>query len=183
MKEIKNTKSIIESLLFVAEKPVSIKELAEASGIMSSEIQKHLKEIAEDFKEKGIRLIKKDENFHFATAPENSKEVSALLNEELRNELSPAAIEVLAIITYKQPITRGEIEEIRGVNSDYLVKNLLIRGLICEVGRKETVGKPVQYGTTLQFINFFGLHTDENIPKLEEILAQNQTLEVDGEIS
>jgi len=165
----KNPKSIVESLLFVAEKPISIKEIADATGVMAAEIQKFLKEIEEDFREKGIRLIRKGEYFSFVTAPENAKEVSLLLNEELRHDLSQAALETLAIIAYKQPLTRSEIEEIRGVNSDSIVRNLLIRGLIAEVGRKETVGKPIMYGTTMEFVQFFGLDTEESLPKLAEI--------------
>ncbi len=174
MNETKNIKSIIESLLFVTEKPITIKELSVATGVMVSEVQKHLKEIADDFKNRGIRLINKDDLYHFVTAPENSKEVSQLLNEELKSELSPAAIEVLAIITYRQPITRGEIEEIRGVNSDYLVRNLLIRGLICEIGKKETVGRPTMYGTTVEFINFFGLNNNDDLPNLDMILDHDK---------
>jgi len=165
----KNPKSIIESLLFVAEKPISTKEIADATGVMLGEIQKHLKDIEEDFREKGIRLIRKGEYFSFVTAPENAKEVSLLLNEELRHDLSQAALETLAIIAYKQPLTRSEIEEIRGVNSDSIVRNLMIRGLICEVGRKETVGKPIMYGTTMEFVQFFGLDKEESLPKLAEL--------------
>lgn len=161
-------KSIIESLLFVAEKPISTKEIADVTGVMVSEIQKYLKEIKDDFQEKGIRLIQKDEYFSFVTAPENAKEVSSLLNEELRHDLSQAALETLAIIAYKQPITRSEIEDLRGVNSDSIVRNLLIRGLIDEVGRKETVGKPILYGTTMEFIQFLGLESDEGLLKLEK---------------
>ncbi len=168
-KENKNTKSIIESLLFVAEKPISVREIADASGIMASEVQKYLKEIDTDYKEKGIRLVRKGEYFSFVSAPENAKEVSSLLNEELRHDLSQAALETLAVITYKQPLTRTEIEEIRGVNSDSIVRNLMIRGLIAEVGRKETVGKPILYGTTMEFVQFFGLDNEDSLPKLAEI--------------
>jgi segregation and condensation protein B len=162
----KKVKSIVESLLFVAEKPISLKEIADASGVMVGEIQKHLKEIENDYLERGIRLIRKGDYFLFVTAPENSKEVSLLLNEELRHDLSQAALETLAIIAYKQPLTRSEIEEIRGINSDSIVRNLLIRGLIAEVGRKETVGKPILYGTTMEFVQHFGLDKEESLPPL-----------------
>jgi segregation and condensation protein B len=165
----RNSKSIVESLLFVAEKPISIKEIAEASGVITSEVQKILKEIESDYTGRGIRLIRKGDYFSFVTAPENAKEVSLLLNEELKHDLSRAALETLAIVAYKQPLTRMEIEEIRGVNSDSIIRNLMIRGLVAEVGRKEAVGKPILFGTTMEFIQYFGLDNEKSLPKIEEI--------------
>lgn len=164
-----NLKSKLESLLFVAEKPVSVKELAGVTGNMLSEIQTALSEITKEYENRGIRLVRKGEYFSFVSAPENAKEVSALLNEELRHDLSQAALETLAVVTYKQPITRMEIEEIRGVNSDQIVRSLMIRGLIAEVGRKEAIGKPILYGTTMEFIQYFGLDAEESLPKIEEL--------------
>ncbi len=165
----KNLNLILESLLFVAEKPLNIKEIANITGFMISDIQKALKEISEEYEKRGIRLIRKGEYFSFVSAPENAKYVTALLNEELRHDISEAAIETLAIITYKQPITRIEIEEIRGVSSEQLIRNLLIRGLVAEVGRKETVGRPILYGTTMEFVQYFGLNNEDSLPKIEEL--------------
>lgn len=169
MSESKNLKSILESLLFVAEKPVSAKELALVTGHMIIDVQKTLTEITKEYEDRGIRLVRKGEYFSLVSAPENATEVSALLNEELRHDISQAALETLAIITYKQPLTRMEIEEIRGVNSDQIVRSLLIRGLITEVGRKEAVGKPILYGTTMEFVQYFGLSAEESLPKIEEL--------------
>lgn len=168
-KKTNNLKSILESLLFVAEKPVSVKELASVTGQMIVDIQTTLGGIESDYSTRGIRLVRKGEYFAFVSAPENAKAVSALLNEELRHDLSQAALETLAIITYKQPLTRMEIEEIRGVNTDSIVRNLMIRGLITEVGRKEAIGKPILYGTTMEFVQYFGLNTEESLPKIEEL--------------
>jgi segregation and condensation protein B len=165
----KNLKSVLESLLFVAEKPVSTKELAGVTGNMVIDVQTTLREIEKDYGDRGIRLVRKGEYFSFVSASENAKQVSALLNEELRHDLSQAALETLAIITYKQPLTRMEIEEIRGVNTDQIVRSLMIRGLITEVGRKETVGKPILYGTTMEFVQYFGLDTEEKLPKIDEL--------------
>lgn len=162
-----NLKSVIESLLFVAEKPLSIKELANVTGQMMNDVQKVLAEIIKERAESGIKLIKKGDYYSFVSAPENALQVSKLLNEELRHDLSSSALEALAVIAYKQPLTRLEIEEIRGVNSDQLIRNLMIRGLICEVGRKETVGKPILYGTTMEFVQYFGLPSEEDLPKIE----------------
>lgn len=164
-----NLKSIIESLLFVAEKPVSLKELSSVSGVMIVEIQKAIGELEVEYKEKGINIIRKGEYFSFISAPANSKFVGKLLNEELRHDLSPAALETLAIITYKQPVTKSEIEEVRGVNSDQMVRNLMIRGLITEVGRKEALGRPILYGTTMEFIEYFGILSENELPKIDEL--------------
>lgn len=173
-------KSKLESLLFVAEKPVSVKELASVTGNMLSGVQNALAEIGTDYETKGIRLIRKGEYFSFVSAPENAKEVSTLLNEELRHDLSQAALETLAIVTYKQPITRMEIEELRGVNTDQIVRSLMIRGLIAEVGRKESIGKPILYGTTMEFIQYFGLDAEEKLPKIEELQLFETASEDEG---
>lgn len=164
----KEPKNLIESILFVAEKPVSVTELASATGLMVTEVQNALKELSGDYEKKGIKIIRKGEYFSFVSDPANASFVSKYLNEELRHDLTDQALETLAIVTYKQPITRIEIEEIRGVNSEQLIRNLLIRGLVCEVGRKESIGRPILYGTTMEFIQYFGLLSEDDIPKIEE---------------
>lgn len=159
---------MIESILFVAEKPVSVKELASVTGLMITDVQNALKDLSKEYEKRGIKLVRKGDYFSFVSDPANAKFVSAYLNEELRHDLSEQALETLAIITYKQPITRMEIEELRGVNSEQLIRSLLIRGLICEVGRKDTIGRPILYGTTMEFIQYFGLLSENELPKLEE---------------
>jgi len=179
-KQTNNLKCILESLLFVAEKPVSVKELAGVTGNMVAEVQTALGELEQEYSGHGMRLVRKGEYFALVSAPENAKEVSALLNEELRHDLSQAALETLAIITYKQPLTRMEIEEIRGVNTDSIVRNLMIRGLITEVGRKEAIGKPILYGTTMEFIQYFGLDTEASLPKIEELQLFDSAVKNEG---
>lgn len=169
MSENNNLKSIIESILFVAEKPVSLKELANVSGAMISDVQNILVELETEYRERGLCVIRKGEFFSLVSNPTNALFVSRFLNEELRHDISPAALETLAIITYKQPITKNEIEEIRGVNSDQMVRNLMIRGLITEVGRKDTPGRPILYGTTVEFAEYFGFLKEDEIPKIEEL--------------
>lgn len=164
----KNIKSIIESILLVAEKPVSAKEMSVCAEAMTSEVQKSLAELINEYKDRGIKIIKKGDYYSLVTAPENAEVVGKFLNEELRHDLSEAAVETLSIITYKQPITRMEIEEIRGVQADQILRNLMIRGLIGEVGRKESPGRPILYGTTMEFLQYFGLQSEEDIPKFEE---------------
>ncbi len=171
-KDNEKIKSFIESILLVAEKPVSIKELSSSIGQMNSEIQKALTELINEYKNKGIKIIKKGEYFSLVTDPENSEIVGKFLNEELRHDLSDAAIETLSVITYKQPVTRVEIEDIRGVQSDQLLRNLMIRGLITEVGRKETPGRPILYGTTMEFMQYFGFSNESQIPEFKEPVSE-----------
>ncbi len=159
----------LESILFVADKPISVKELAHITGFMVSDIQITLNNLTTEYAKKGICLSRKGEYVSFVTAPDCASFVCKYLNEELRHDISPAALETLAIITYKQPITRVEVEEIRGVNSDQTLRNLMIRGLVAEVGRKETIGRPILYGTTMEFVQYFGLLDEKKIPKLEEL--------------
>ncbi|NIM47215.1 MAG: SMC-Scp complex subunit ScpB [Candidatus Aenigmarchaeota archaeon] len=159
---------MIESILLAAEKPVSIKELASVSGFMMSEVQKTVLSLIEEYKEKGIRIIRKGEYIHLVSAPCNAEFVAKYLNEELRADLSQQALETLAIITYKQPITRIEIEEVRGVNCEQILRSLLIRGLITEVDRRDTVGRPILYGTTMEFMQYFGLENESQLPKIDD---------------
>ena len=171
MTEEKNIKNIIESILLVAEKPVNIKELATVCNAHIAIIQKATQDLTKDYKDRGIKLIRKGDLYHIVSDPENAEYVAKYLNDDLRGDLSRAALETLAIITYKQPITRMEVEDVRGVNSDYVVRNLMIRGLIEEVGRKEALGRPILYGTTMEFLQFFGLENEDQLPSVDNITA------------
>jgi segregation and condensation protein B len=170
----------IESVLLVAEKPVSVKELSTVTGSMVSEVQKSLVGLIESYQGRGIKVIKKGEYYSLVTDPENSEVVARFLNEELRHDLSDASLETLSIVTYKQPITRIEIEEIRGASSDQLIRNLMVRGLISEVGRKETPGRPILYGTTMEFLQYFGLSSEEEIPKFD--ITDPKKADLNGEL-
>ncbi len=163
----KKTKSVIESILLVAEKPVSAKELSLCAKTMISEVQESLLELIGEYEKRGIKIIKKGEYYSMVTDPENAGAVCRFLNEELRHDLSGASLETLSIITYKQPVTRIDIEEIRGVSSEQILRNLLIRGLIQEVGRKESPGRPILYGTTMEFLQYFGLKDESEIPDID----------------
>lgn len=161
-------KNQVESILLVAEKPVSTKEISASTGEMTSLVQKALVELMGDYKDRGIKIIKKGDYYSMVTDPACGEVVSRFLNEELRHDLTPAALETLSVVTYKQPITRGDVEEIRGVNSDQVIRNLLIRGLIAEVGRRETPGRPILYGTTMEFLQYFGINSEAELPQLVE---------------
>lgn len=163
----KNIKGIIESILLVAEKPVSAKEISACSGAMTSEVQKELVGLIKEYETRGMKIIKKGDYYSLVTDPINGEVISRFLNEELRHDLTSASLETLSIITYKQPVTRVDIEDIRGVASDQILRNLLIRGLIQEVGRKDSPGRPILYGTTMEFLQYFGLKHEGELPKFE----------------
>jgi len=165
----KNIKSQIESLLLVAGKPISIKELANTLGHSIEGVQNEVDSLIEEYKNRGFRIIKKGEKYLLASAQENSEIVAKFLNEELRYDLSPAALETLAIIVYKQPLTRAEIENIRGTDCSRILRVLMIRGLIEEVGRKDSPGRPILYGTTVKMLTYLGLESEEQLPKMEEV--------------
>ncbi len=165
----KNLKSKIESLLLVAGKPVSLKEIANNIGKSVAEVQNEINSLIEEYKNRGFRIIKKDEKYLLVSAQENAELVAKFLNEELRYELSAAALETLAIIVYKQPITRAEIENIRGTDCSRILRVLMIRGLIEEVGRKESPGRPILYGTTVKMLTYLGIESEDQLPKMEEI--------------
>ncbi|MFA5584912.1 MAG: SMC-Scp complex subunit ScpB [Bacteriovoracaceae bacterium] len=163
----KDLKSKIESLLLVTEVPIDLKELSRHLGINIALVKSEIEALTEEYKSRGIRIIKKGEQYVFGTAPENTNLVKTYLNEELRQELTSPSLEVLAIIIYKQPVTRAEIEEIRGADSSRNIRILLMRGLIEERGRKDTPGRPILYGTTLKLLTHFGLENESDLPKLE----------------
>lgn len=165
----KNIKSQIESILLVSGKPISLKEIANIIGHNISDVQKEIDLLIEDYKNRGFRIIKKGENYLLASAQENAELVARFLNEELRYELSASALETLAIVVYKQPITRAEIESIRGTDCSRILRVLMIRGLIEEVGRKESPGRPILYGTTVKMLTYLGVEKEEDLPKMEEI--------------
>ncbi len=165
-----NIKPILESLLFVNEKPISIAELKEVVEAESKEIERALEEIAAEYKSRGsgICVVKVAGGYQMCSSPENEVWIKKMYRERNRQKLSRAALETLAIIAYKQPITKMEIEAIRGVNIDGVVRHLLKLGLIKYAGRKDVVGRPFLYITTRKFLEYFGLNSLKDLPKLDE---------------
>lgn len=158
-------KKIIESILFVAERPVSIKELANLTGSFIPQIQEVLGQLIAEYKKSGIQIIHKGNFFQMIPASSNSKFVSKYLTNTLGRKLTKESLETLAIIFYNQPITRQEIEKIRGVDSESVLHNLQIRGLVTQIEHKGCKGLPILYGTTMEFIQYFGVR---NLKKLLE---------------
>lgn len=165
--------AFLEALLFIAERPLATAELAELGGVPKLQAEAELSALAErlDEDERGIRLQHHDDAWQLVTAPEVGARLAAYAaREEAR--LSPAALEALAVIAYRQPCTRGDVERVRGVDSDYVIRSLMHRRLVVEVGRRDTPGRPVLFGTTFTFLERFGLTSIDDLPPLSTDAAQ-----------
>ena len=164
-----NIKSVIESMLFVSGEPLSLRELSNNLEIKDKFIEEVIKEMMNEYEEKsrGIKLISIDGAYQLVTKSENSDYIQKLLKKNKKHSLSQASIVSLAIIAYKQPITRIDIDEIRGVKSESAIQKLVERGLIKDIGRLEVPGRPILYGTTDEFLRQFGLKTIKELPSLD----------------
>lgn len=168
LKQEKSLPAILEALLFIAVSPVSISQLASSLGESEKKVTDALDELdSYYFESRGLKLQCHGKKVQLTSSPEFSKIIEDFLGVEVTTTLSQASLEALAIIAYKQPITRPEIDDIRGVNSDGVVRNLLSKGLIEENGRVEGVGRPILYGTTSDFLNYFGLSSIDDLPIFE----------------
>lgn len=165
----KQVKNVLESVLFVSPQPLSLDQLYETTGIDREKIEKGLESLAADRREgvAGLVLTEVAGGWQFRTAPESSEYVRRFLKVKPQR-LTRAAVETMAIIAYRQPVTRPEIEDIRGVDSGAVLKALLDRRLIKIVGKKEEVGRPILYGTTREFLEFFALKDLNALPTLRE---------------
>lgn len=170
--EINNWKGIVESLLFAAgDEGLSLKQIAlvlEVDEIQAEVIVHELMKEYENNPQRGITIVELANTFLFATKKENSNYLKKLVESPTNSTLSQAALETLAIIAYKQPITRVEIEEIRGVKTERPIHTLTAKALIKEVGRAEGPGRAYLYGTTKEFLDYFGLKRIEELPTLPE---------------
>ncbi len=164
-------KPVIEALLFVAGTPLSLKELQKLTGLPKGEIQTLISELQAEYTRRGsgIRIVEVAEGYQMVTAPEVAEWIKPLKGGQAGAKLSRAALETLAIVAYRQPITKAEIEELRGVNSDAVIKSLLEKRLIRVVGKKEVPGRPLLYGTTKEFLLYFGLKDLSELPEIEEL--------------
>ena len=160
--------ALLESLLFVASGPVSTSRLGTVLGISPANVKSLLGDLAKSYMDGGLRLQWIGQSVQLTSAPEASDVVEQFLGLEVTTRLSPAALEVLAIIAYMQPITRPSIDQIRGVNSDAALRTLLSKSLIEEQGRMDTPGRPILYGTTPEFLQHFGLTIIDELPSLAD---------------
>jgi len=161
-------KARLEALLLVAPGPVAPGQLAAALEIPVEEVEAGLAGLTADYQERGLRLQRHAGQVQLTTAPEMGLLVERFLGLEATTQLSRAALEALAIIAYQQPVTRPQVDAIRGVNSDGVLKSLLSKGLVQEVGRGEGPGRPILYSTTLEFLQYFGLGSVAELPPLAE---------------
>jgi len=164
----------VESVLFVADAPISTGHLAKVLEATTAQIEHALSNLETAYEKRGLRLQWDGSFVQIITAPEAALAIERFLGLEANTRLSKAALETLAIIAYRQPITRPEIDAIRGVNSDSVLRTLLRVGLIDDVGRAPTVGRPILYSTTFEFLQYFGLRSIEELPPLEEPQADEE---------
>jgi segregation and condensation protein B len=159
----------IESLLFVSGRPLERSELRKLLDVDEEKLQSALQVLEQelDNQSRGIRLQLLGEQVQLVTAPENARYIAALLGLPMTAKLTSAALETLAVIAYRQPITRGQIEAVRGVNSDRALASLLQHGLVVEVGRAQTVGRPALFATTTEFLQLFGLTKLDELPHIQ----------------
>ncbi len=157
----------IEGILFVAAEPVSTAELADALEVSTSMVEAGLKDLEVALQPRGPRLQRHAGRVQLTTAPELATSIEKFLGLETRSHLSRPALETLAIIAYQQPITHPQIDAVRGVNSDSMLKGLLSKGLIYEAGRAQGPGRPILYVTTPEFLQLLGLNSIEDLPPLE----------------
>ena len=160
-------RQLIESLLFVAGEPVTVAQLARATTLQLDTVELALAELTAACYERGVRVQREGERVQLVSAPAAAPVIARFLGVEASSRLSPAALEVLAITAYRQPLTRAQIEAIRGVDSSGVIRALLARDLIAEAGRVETVGRPILYTTTTNFLRQFGLTKLADLPPVD----------------
>jgi segregation and condensation protein B len=185
---VPDLKACLEALLFVAPEAVSVSQLAATLDISPAEVEDGLSLLALDLQEQGLRLQRHAGRIQLTTAPEMADLVERFLGLEFTSHLSQAALEVLAIVAHEQPVTRPHIDSIRGVNSDGVMKNLLLKELIQDVGRADGPGRPILYATTAEFLHLFGLGSLDELPPLapdlesEEENTPDENLDLDSSV-
>lgn len=163
-------KSIIEGLLFTWGDPLDIKDISGVLNIEIKVLEPIIKELIDDldYNRRGLRIIRFNNSYQIGTRPEHFDWIKKLNNNKNTKNLSNAALETLSIIAYRQPIIKSDIEAIRGVRSDRAIETLVERKLVTEVGRLDKTGRPILYGTTEDFLKYFGLQSIEELPAIEE---------------
>lgn len=165
--------TLLESLLFVAPAPTPVARLAQVLGLTEELLEPALAQLAAGYVDarRGLRLLRKGDRVHLTTAPEAALHIERFLGLDLSSKLSPAALETLAVIAYRQPLTRAGIEAIRGVSCDGVLRTLIARELVEPVGRLEQAGRPFLYSTTVQFLQYFGLESLNHLPPLPDSVS------------
>ncbi len=167
----KTIKSAIESMMFVWGEPLGIREMADIFNEDRDEIYACCRELMEEYEREGRGIVIREVNksFQFVTRKENLGYVERLCTPVKRRRLTQSALEVLAIVAYRQPVTKGEIEAVRGIKCDRVIEGLEKKGLVAEIGRSDAVGRPILYGTTDDFLKQFGFETLKELPDIGDI--------------
>jgi segregation and condensation protein B len=160
----------LEALLFVAERPLSRREIAALAGVDRETVDARLGDLEVALRERGVRLVASGDRVELATAPESGALLARYVGADAVR-LSPASLETLAIVAYRQPVTKAVVERIRGVDSDYTLRSLLHRRLIVELGRASAPGRPILYGTGFDFLERFGITSLDELPVLDGDVA------------
>lgn len=175
--------TLLEALLFIAPVSVTTAQLASVLGVTNQKIETALNELDEAYKnpelKRGLRLQRLHGRVQLTTIPDASPIIEHFLGLDTTSRLSRAALETLAVIAYREPVTRPQIDAIRGVNSDAVLKTLLNKGLIQDTGRAELPGKPILYGVTSEFLQHFGINSLAELPPLDEINQSDEKLTTD----
>ena len=167
---IELTEAALEALLFVAERPLSRREIASLAGTDRATVDARLGDLEVSLRSRGIRILADGDRVELATAPEGGALVARYVGADAVR-LSPASLETLAIVAYRQPVTKGAVERIRGVDSDYTLRTLLHRRLVVELGRSNAPGRPFLYGTGFEFLERFALTSLDELPPLDSDVA------------
>ena len=164
-------KSALESILFVWGEPLEAKTAAELFNMPAGDMVHLLRELAEDYEERGsgLRIREADKAFQLCTNPENDDYITRFCTPVKEKRLSQAALEVLAVVAYKQPVTKAQIDAVRGIKSDRVLETLMRKDLVEEKGRSTGIGRPILYGTTRNFLLVFGFESLADLPELEDI--------------
>lgn len=167
----KAMKSAFESMMFVWGQPLEAKAAADVFNITKQEAYDLFKELQEEYEQEGRGIVIREVNkaFQFVTREENADYIERLCTPVKARKLSQSALEVLAIVAYKQPVTKGEIEAIRGIKCDRVMEGLMKKDLVCEKGRSDAVGRPILYGTTDTFLKNFGFSSLKELPPIDDI--------------
>ena len=167
----KTIKSAIESMMFVWGEPLQVKDIADIFNVDRKDIYNACKELQAEYEEEGRGIVIREVNksFQFVTRKENREYIERLCTPVRRRRLSQSALETLAIVAYKQPVTKGEIEAIRGIRCDRVLEGLAAKDLVTVVGRSDAVGRPNLYGTTNEFLKQFEFESLKDLPKIEDL--------------
>jgi segregation and condensation protein B len=164
------TEAQLEALLFVAERPLTRREIGTIAGVDRASVDARLGDLEVSLADRGIRLVLSGDRVELVTAPDAGALIARYVGADAIR-LSPASLETLAIVAYRQPVTKSAVERIRGVDSDYTIRTLLHRRLVVELGRSEAPGRPFLYGTSFEFLERFGLTSLDELPPLEVDIA------------